>query len=275
MYKSTIIIANIMYKGEFLTMAIQETNTVHALDTNEFELPIGFKDKDGNFVKTVTLKEMTGLVDEAIADVKIRNNPAKMVSEALFGVIEKFGNGKSPTKDAVRNLTTFDRDYLLLMNHKVSLGDDIEWEEQCVRCGGKFDANINIDNIPTKFMTEDEPKEYEIELPVGVKDAEGKVYKKIKVTLPDGVVQEKIVPMLQENPVKAITQMLTLITEDIQGLSHWNFKTFQEMTKKDRNFIANELKKVDAGPNLNPMVSCPSCGHTYSSQIPPMKLLGE
>jgi hypothetical protein len=61
---------------------------------------------------------MTGFVDEAISDAKIRTNPGKMVTEALHGVTTKIGTMKSVSKDTIRNLTNVDRDFMLLMNHK-------------------------------------------------------------------------------------------------------------------------------------------------------------
>lgn len=257
-------------------MPIQNERTIkEALADNEFELPIGYTDKDGNFHKTVILKEMTGLVDEAISDAKIRSNPGKMVTEALHGVTEKLGTMKNVSKDAIRNLTNTDRDFMLVMNHKVSIGDTIEWNETCPSCNSKFDATIDIDKLSIKYMTEDEPKELTLELPRGVEDAEGKLYKKIRVSLPTGAVQERVIPLVQQNPSQAITQLLVQITEDIEGLSHWNFETFQRMTKKDRNYIGKEVNKTEVGVNLNPMVSCASCGHAYESTIPVMTLLGE
>ena len=256
-------------------MPIQETKTLQALAHDEFELPIGFTDSEGNFHKTARLREMTGLVEEAITDQKVRNNPAKMVTEALYGVVETLGTKKKVLKDDIKGMTTTDRDFLLLMNHKVSLGDDVEWLEQCPKCEGKFDASVNIDTLPVLYMTEDEPKEMTIELPNGVKDAEGNVYKKVRVSLPTGLVQEKILPLIQQNPSQAITQMLAQITEDIEGLNHWNFTTFQAMTKKDRKHISSEMGKTKVGVDLSPSVACPNCGNTYTTTIPVMTLLGE
>lgn len=256
-------------------MTILEENTLQDLGHNEFELPIGYTDGDGVLHKRVTLKEMTGLVDEAISDQKIRTNPGKMVTEAILGVVEKLGTLKKVNRDIIRNLTNTDRDFILAMNHLVSIGDVAEWSEECPKCASKFDASIEIESLPVLYMTDDEPRETTLELPGGIKDAEGNVYKKIRVSLPTGLVQEKVLPILQQNPNQAITQMLTLITEEIEGLSHWNFMTFQAMTKKDRKYITTELSKVEVGIDLSPSVSCASCGHTYKSGIPTMTLLGE
>lgn len=245
------------------------------LDDNEYELPVGYVDKDGTLHKTVKLREMTGLVDEAIADQKVRGNPGKMVTEAIFGVLESVGTIKNITKDIVRNLNNADRDFIMLMNHKYSLGDEVEWEGNCEKCGDKFEASIHINNLETKYMTQDEPKLFEVVLPKGIADAEGKLHKKLTVSMPNGIVQEKVVPILQQNPNQAVTQMLSLITEDIEGMEYWNIETFQKMSKKDRKHIADTLRKIEVGVDLAPMVSCATCGHAQKSTIPVMTLLGE
>ena len=257
-------------------MAIKNERTIkEVLDTDEFELPIGYVDSNGNFHKTVKLQEMTGEVEEAIADAKVRTNGAKIITEAISGVVERLGSMKKFTKNDARNLYVADRDFIILMNHKVSIGDEIEWTEECPRCNGRFDITVEIDNIPIKYATQDEPKIIEIELPNGIKDAEGKVYKKLKVSYPTGMVQERIFPLLQQNPSQAVTQMLALITEDIEGLSHWNYETFRKMTKKDRKAISDALAEKKIGADMNPEVQCASCGYKYKTTIPVMTLLGE
>lgn len=257
-------------------MPILDERTIkEVLDDNEFELPVGYVDGDGVLHKTAKLQEMTGEVDEAIADQKVRTNAGKMVTEALNGVVTNLGTMRKHNKDTIRNLCNPDRDFLLLMNYKVSIGEDVEWTDVCPKCEGKHEVIVNIDSIPVKYMTQDEPKELVLELPNGIKDAEGKVYKKMKVSIPTGMVQERIFPIIQGNPNQAVTQMLAMVTEDIEGLSHWNFETFRKMTKKDRKYISEQLSKVEVGADLAPKVSCANCGHEYKAQIPVMTLLGE
>jgi hypothetical protein len=256
-------------------MTTTEKTIKEILDTNEFELPIGYVDSEGTLHKTVRLTEMTGEVDEALGDAKIRTNSGKMLTEAINGVVVGIGSMKKVKKDDIRNLYNVDRDFILLMNHKVSVGDEIEWTEECERCGKKHDISIDIDNIPVHYMTEAEPKILEFELPVGIKNAEGKVFKKIKVSLPKGTLQERIFPVLQGNPRQAITYILAETVEEIEGLEHYNFETFKKMTKKDRTFIARELNKIELGPNLTPEVICANCGENYETTIPVMTLLGE
>ena len=254
---------------------VNEPTIKEVLADNEYELPIGYTDRDGVLHKTVFLKEMTGYVDEALADQKVRTNPAKMVSEVIFGVVEKLGTMNNITRDAVTNLYGADRDFIIAMNHVYSLGEEVTWTETCESCREKFEATVDITQLPVKYLTKESPKEITLELPRGIEDAEGNRHKKIRISIPTGFVQERVVNVARQNPYQAITQMLSLIVEEVEGLSHWNLETFQKMSKKDRTFIQKELSKLDAGISLDPTVACASCGHTYSTTIPVMTLLGE
>lgn len=257
-------------------MPIQDEPTIkEVLEENEFELPIGFTDADGVLHKTVKLREMTGEVDEAIGDAKVRTNVGKVTTEALYGVVESIGTMRKHSKDTVRSLTNVDRDLIMLMNHKVSIGETIEYVDSCPSCGAKSDISVDVDKIPVRYMTEDEPKTLELELPSGVKNAEGQVFKKIILEIPNGTVQERIFPMFSQNYNSAITQMLAMITKDIPGLSHYNFKTFQQMTKRDRKYINDQLAAIDVGVDMQVPVECSGCGKSYKSPIPYMTLLGE
>jgi hypothetical protein len=256
-------------------MPQKEKTITEILDTNEFELPIGYTDSDGTLHKTVKLKEMTGEVDEAIADSRVRTNPGKIISETLMGIIESLGTKKKFTKQDILGLSTADRDFLMVMNHKVSIGDEIEYSDVCISCDKNFEVKVNVDDLEVSYMDKDESRLLDIELPNGIKNAEGKVFKKLKVGFPDGRTQELIAPLAQENKAKAETMMLANIVEDVEGLSHFNFETFQKLGKKDRKFITKELGKLEVGVNLAPKTVCPSCGTEQRTIIPMLTLLGE
>jgi hypothetical protein len=256
-------------------MPQKQKTITEILDTNEFELPIGYTDKEGTLHKTVKLKEMTGEVDEAIADAKVRSNPGKIISEALMGVIESIGTMRKFNKQDVLALSTADRDFMMVMNHKVSVGEEIEYEDNCMSCGKTFDVKVKVDDLTVNYMDKEESRFIDVELPNGIKNAEGQVFKKLKISLPDGRTQEMIAPIAQENRAKAETMMLANIVEDVEGLSHFNYETFQKLGKKDRKHITSELAKLEVGIDLAPKVKCPVCTTEQRSVIPMMVLLGE
>ena len=122
-------------------MAILDRNTVTNLEDNEFELPIGYMDRDGVLHKTFKLREMTGKVDESIADKKVRTNAGKIVTELIYGVVEQLGTLPKIDRNIIKQLTNTDRDYIVLMNYLYSLGETIEYTETCPYCGEKIEVS--------------------------------------------------------------------------------------------------------------------------------------
>ncbi|AEZ50537.1 hypothetical protein F400_gp090 [Bacillus phage BCD7] len=246
------------------------------LEADEFELPVGTT-INGVFHKTAKLTEMDGYVEEAIAEKNVRQNYAKVVTEALHGVVERIGSveKKNIDRGVIKSLTAPDRDFLMLMNYKVTMGDNIEWTGVCPKCEAKMDMNVDVDSIPITYLAHDEKKEWTFELPRGVKNDEGTYCKEMTISLPNGYAQEKVFPQYFINESTAMSVMLSFITEGIKGYGHCSPDTFKGMSKRDRKFIAQQMAKQEIGPDLSPQAICPSCGHEHKQPIPPTTLLGE
>mgnify|MGYP003591103308 FL=1 len=245
------------------------------LGENEFMLPVGFKDKDGVVHRTVTLTPMTGETEEAIADPKVRDNGGKIITSLLESVTEKVGTLPRVTKDTIRDLTTIDRDFLLIKNRQVSLGDNINYIDNCNHCRAKNEIHVNLANIEPKYLENEEDRELTFDLPNGYKDASGTVHKEITITLPTGRVQERVAQMVRANPAQATTAMLQLITLKLGTLEFINPDVFKKMTKKDRDFISNKLSELEVGIKFDTEVMCSECGSEFVTAIPLQSLLGE
>lgn len=245
------------------------------LNDNEFLLPVGYLDDEGVLHRKVKLTPMTGESEEMMADAKVRDNAGKMITELLYSVVEEIGTVKKVNREVLRELSNKDRDFLLLKNAQVSVGDDISFIDQCPHCKGKSEININIAGIEVKYLDSEEPREFTFDLPNGYKDAQGKVHKTITVKLPTGRVQERIATVLRANPAQAVSLMLQLITKKLGDLDFINPEVFKKMTKKDRDFISKQLEKVEVGVSFNVDTVCPSCGAEYTTGIPLTSLLGE
>lgn len=245
------------------------------LDDNEFVLPVGIIDESGCLHKTVKLRPMTGETEEAIADPKVRDNGGKIVTELLYSVIESIGTLPKVNRDMIRALTIADRDFLLLMNRKVSIGEEISYVDSCLHCKTKNEVNLNVSNIPVKVLDEKDSKELTFDLPNGYRDASGTVHKTITVSFPSGVVQERVASLVRSNPAQATTLMLTLITKKLGSLDFVNPDIFKSMTKRDRDEISKRVTSIDAGATLNSTVTCSGCGEEFTTYINIQSLMGE
>ena len=248
---------------------------MNELGENEFLLPVGLKDKDGVVHRTITLTPMTGETEEAIADPKVRDNGGKIITALLESVTEKIGTLPRVTKDTIRDLTTIDRDFLLIKNRQVSLGDNISYIDNCPHCRAKNEIHVNLANIEPKYLENEEDRELTFDLPIGYKDANGTVHKEITITLPTGRVQERVAQMVRANPAQATTAMLQLITLKLGTLEFINPDVFKKMTKKDRDFISSKLSELEVGVKFDTEVMCSECGSDFTTSIPLQSLLGE
>lgn len=245
------------------------------LGDDEFLLPVGYLDDEGVLHRRVKLTPMTGESEEMMSDAKVRDNAGKMITELLLSVVEELGTVKKVNREVLRELATKDRDFLILKNAQVSVGDEISFVDSCPHCKGKNEITVDIAGIEVKYMDTEEPREFTFELPNGYKDREGKVHKKITVRLPNGRVQERIATVLRANPAQAVSMMLQLITKKLGDIDFINPEVFKKMTKKDRDFISKQLDKVEVGVSFNLDATCSSCGADYTTVIPLANLLGE
>lgn len=247
---------------------------MEGLGENEFLLPVGYKDSDGVIHRVVTLTPMTGETEEAIADPKISNNGGKVFTTLLHSVVERIGTLPKVTKEVIRDLTIIDRDFLILKNRQVSIGDEVEYVDECPSCKGKNDVTIDLSHIDVQYMESDE-REFTFELPNGYRDANGTIHKEITITLPTGRVQEKVAQIVRANPAQATTALLQLITLKLGTLEFINPDVFKKMTKKDRDFISKQISEMGAGVKFSTEVTCSNCGSEFTTSIPLSSLLGE
>lgn len=245
------------------------------LNEDEFLLPVGYTDDEGVLHRKVKLTPMTGETEEMMADAKVRDNAGKMITELLLSIVDELGTVKKINREVLRELSTKDRDFLILKNAQVSIGDEISFIDSCPHCKGKNEITVNIEGIEVKYLDTDEPREFTFDLPRGYKDREGKLHKSITVKLPNGRVQERIATVLRANPAQAVSMMLQLITKKLGDLDFINPDVFKKMTKKDRDFISKQLDLVEVGVSFNLDAVCSSCGAEYITSIPLANLLGE
>lgn len=249
-----------------------------ALNEPEVILPVGYLDGQGNRHRTFEMIEMTGHVDEAMNDPKVRTNPGKQITAALTALLSSVGSLKKPKTELVRSLFNADRDFLMLYNYhnSIAIDDNLCWDETCPYCSKQFEVQMDYKQIPITYLAESEklPVLVPITLPGGIKKGD-QVYKDLKISLPTGEAQEKLAALARENQGQAVTSLLALVTEEIKGLENWSFDTFKDMLVKDRNFVGKTINDIDIGPNMTTDVQCANCARTYKTAVPARKLLGE
>jgi len=249
--------------------------TIKPLPEGTFQLPIGFTEPNGTVHKTFSLKPMTGRVEEAMSDKKIRTNMGAIVTALIHGVIEMDSLGRKFTKLDAKGLKNPDRDFIIYQNYLNSIGETAEWQEKCPACGEIHNLSVDMSGLEVTYLEDNDPQEFKVTLPHGVEDSEGKLHKELTLSIPDGFAQELFIKELQENPARAVSTLMSQTTENIEGMASWNVDHFRDLSKKDRNIVQKAFTQIEAGVNFDVATECPHCSHEYGTQVPINQLMGE
>lgn len=111
----------------------------------EFELPKGFKDKDGNILRKGKLRHPNGL-DREVLDGVIKKNTGLANTLMLSRCIVEL-EGTKVYDELVRSLSLKDRSYLLSLLNEHKFGVDLSIEVECPTCYNTFKASLNAVNF--------------------------------------------------------------------------------------------------------------------------------
>lgn len=111
----------------------------------DFELPKGYKDKQGNVHRLGKMRFPNG-EDREVLDMTARNNMGTANTMLLTRCIVELGTVKIHDQ-IIRNMSLRDRDYLLKLLQENAYGLNLQTEIICVNCGEDFMATLNMVNF--------------------------------------------------------------------------------------------------------------------------------
>lgn len=222
-------------------------------------LPAGYLDARGQLHTVVKVKELTGVAEEALSRINMRDNMGGFVSTVLkFGVAEV--GGKEATEDVLRSLVQGDRDTILLGIRRATYGDTLEKKLNC-ECGEESDVEIDLaKDVPIKKL--DDPT-LRVR-PVKLRD--GRV---ANVRIPDGHTSEELFSpaFAKKNSTELNTILLSLVVEDIDG-DAVRADDVRNLGSQDRKTILSFLLSVQPGPQYGEVeVPCSTCHRTYPLEV--------
>ena len=135
-------------KEEILTtIELDELEIIpfNGLHEIEFELPKGFKDKDGKVLRKGKLRHPNGL-DRVVLDGVIRKNHGLANTLMLSRCILEL-EGIKVYDELIRSLSVKDRNYLLDLIKENSFGVNLEVDVDCPTCYNTFKASLNAVNF--------------------------------------------------------------------------------------------------------------------------------
>lgn len=237
---------------------------------NNLEFLAGYVDAEGNIHKEFTVKEITGVEEELLANPLVKENSGKFVSTLLERCITSIGDltpksvGIKEWKDIIKSLTVPDQDYALLQIRRETLGEEIEMSHVCPKCKTTLDTIVEIDEIDiTPFGGE---FSIEFELPKGYKDKDGILHTSGELRFPTGLDREVLDPLARKNLGQANTMLITRCITRL-GTTVMTDKIVRNLSLRDREYLVKLLSEHNFGVNLLTEVTCSECGETFKTSL--------
>jgi hypothetical protein len=124
-------------------------------------------------------------------------------------------------------------------------------------------------------------REFEVELPIGYLDEDGRVHRTAMLRKMTGH-EEAILTdrKLRNNGGAMITELLTGCLRQLGDIKPVTRKVVSHLTSPDRNYLLVELRKITFGSELEAAYVCPGCGTTTRSlhdlaELPVRRVNGE
>jgi hypothetical protein len=239
----------------------------------EFELPVGYVDEDGRLHRTAALRKMTGHEEAILADRKMRHNGGVLVTELLTNCLRQLGEITPLNRKVISQLTSPDRNYLLLELRKITFGRELEATYVCPVCGETTRAVQNLDDLPVRRLNgEGAHLEIVVELEDGWEDKDGTLYTTMVFRLPTGADEEKIAGAIKDNPSRGMNALLTRCLMTLGDMSSsrreaLGTKVISDLTMGDRARIERAFRQEVPGVDLTQEVECDTCGRAFETTL--------
>lgn len=117
-------------------------DTANYIDDSEstemtFELPRGYRDREGNLHKEITVVVPTAFIQEQVYK-QTKVNPASAITKMLLLCTKKLGTMTMLNPDVFKDMTKKDRDFILRKINEFDGGVDLNVEVVCSSCGDTY-----------------------------------------------------------------------------------------------------------------------------------------
>ncbi|MEM2900393.1 MAG: hypothetical protein QXT63_06330 [Thermoplasmata archaeon] len=233
----------------------------------EVELPAGLLDGNGVSHKSVRIMPMTGAVRKTIARPDIRREAVNIANAILCSCVKSIGDINQITIPIVNSLILGDREYLLMKIRQYSSGPHVNFTLTCSSCEEPFDGTINLEEVPIVAL----PSDVEIVTTEG--ESQKRAFWVFRIQsekynvdatfrFPTGNDQAAVSKILKANAVAGVYQMLWRCLVSFNGTPKDLIPPtiFDDMALPIIDFIQNEFRLRQPGPDFSEPAYCPNCG---------------
>lgn len=244
---------------------------------HDVELPVGHLDEDGRLHRVATLRKMTGHEEALLADRKLRANGGRLVTELLAGCLRRLGEVAPVSRQVVGELTSPDRNFLLLELRKLTFGSELEASYTCPSCRETTVSLEDLESFPVRHSDASGAPEVTVELVDGYLD-QGKDawYDAMRFRLPTGVDEERVAVTARDNPSRGtnalLARCLVAVTGDGQDMPEprrqaLGTKLLSDLTMGDRARIERAFRDQMPGLDLTRDLDCEACGRPIHTSL--------
>lgn len=244
-----------------------------AIYQSEFEvrLPIGLTDQGGSIRRDAVLRKMRGHEEALLYDANLI--AGRLVTELLKNCLVRLGDQTPATAETVRSLYSADRNYLLLELRRITLGDRMPAAYRCPRCDCVVQVQENLSELTVRWLEPDQSLEdIHLELEDGYTDRQGDRHTKMTLTLPTGIDEEFVTPMVVKDPLKARDALVLRCIKQFgtlspRALEAYGVKILRNLTMGDRLRLQACFNGSTPGVNFMHQVACDACGAVFDGAL--------
>ena len=251
-------------------------------ESREFEvlLPIGYTDSAGRIHRRAVLRKMRGHEEALLYDASL--SAGQLVTELLRSCLLRLGDLSPVDAETVAQLYTADRNYLLLELRRITLGDQLQASYRCPQCGGDVAVVENLAEMEVQRLAEGQVlADRALALEDGYVDRKGTLHTALTLTLPRGLDEEFVSPMVARDPLKAqdalvlrcIKRFGTLPRAELEA---YGVKILRDLSMGDRRLIYQALEGPHSngdgdvqspGVNFRRTIDCGHCGTRFKGVL--------
>jgi hypothetical protein len=253
-------------------MKMSTVQTTPAVWQRDVTLPVGVAvDSNGQLQRAATIRKMTGREEAILADPMLQSSGGKLITALLTNCVKALGS--QPISETwIRQLTSADRNFLLLAIRRLTFGDEMTARYSCPSCGGLNLATENLAELPVRHLDGHTLSETRVSLVDGYCDPDGEWHYDVVFRLPTGEDEEAVGNRHDTNEVRQrdALQARCLIavgTLEAQRIRALGPSILASLSIPDRARIQTAIDAATPGVDLTRPITCLHCGHEFVSPL--------
>ncbi len=243
--------------------------------SDSFTLPLGLV-QGGTVVRDVCLKPMTAGVRRSIVTRQNMRNPAQGITVLLGQCVESIGS-IPVTPQVLNSMVIGDRDFMLMMLRKISIGDLMPGQMVCPKCQTPIAFDIPIDDVKINVL--EEGKDFKVDGGFPIVELESADLK-IKTVLryPVGHDQVALADKLKLDPATANYELMSRLIrswekngEPVKTPNTLQF--IDSLSIKEVEWLEEAYKEKQPGPMWDLHITCGACGDDIPVDVGNMDFL--